>query len=136
MRGKSFAVDATQQRGGGQIMGKRWIVLLVIALVGILATTAFAEPKMVIVLDPDKQDTITCYRVENSDSSTVTLNLKCDNFAEPLIKDKKWKIKDAHSSGHKDFADHAVLDRKDSSIVWSNPCVTINYGGKSYTVCY
>jgi hypothetical protein len=119
-------------------MGKRWIVLLVIALVGILATTAYANPKMVIVLDPDNEDTITCYRVENSDSSTVTLNLKCYNCATPTIdeKEKKWKIKDAHSSHHKDFADHAVRDRKGSSIVWSNPCVTINYGGKSYTVCY
>lgn len=121
-------------------MGKRWIVLLVIALVGILATTAFAEPKMVIVLDPNNPSNTQCYRVGNFDPMKPTpMPQTCsdDPISQPQYVGGQWKhkIRDKHHSDP-NFSDHVILGIIDKTIIYSNPCVTYWFSGKSYTVCY
>jgi len=132
-------------------MGKRWIVLLVIALVGILATTAFADPKMVIVLDPTNEGSVTCYRVDRINNNVMVGLNDCDHYStEPGHSERNnphppprqiINIKDGHSptDNNRTFRDHPVIEGivnpVGSSIIWTNPCVTYRIGGTSYTVC-
>ena len=132
-------------------MGKRWIVLLVIALVGILATTAFADPKMVIVLDPNNQGSFTCYRVDRINNNVMVGLTDCDSFPRSPNHDvtdnpnppprRIMNIKDKNSptENNRNFRDHALIENIENpvggSIAWTNPCVTYRIGGVTYTVC-
>jgi hypothetical protein len=128
-------------------MGKRWIMLLVIALTVILATTAYAEPKMVIVLDPTNPGSVTCYRVDRINQHTMVGLNQCDEFPQSgheVVDNpppRRINIKDQHSptNNNTTFRDHPLIanitNPAGGSIVWSNPCVTYRIGGRSYTVC-
>jgi hypothetical protein len=134
-------------------MGKKWIMLLVIASVVVFTTAVYAFDKMVIVLDPNNQGAITCYRVANFSLPSVNLSVPCDDYptrphppgppGTPGHRDlrgpqnnQELNIKDQNHPNYNAFADHPVrLGPVGGSIVWSNPCVTYRIGGQSYTVC-
>ena len=117
-------------------MGKKWVMLLVIALVGILATTVYAEPKMVIVLEPGNTKFFKCYEVGTFTPETSTTPPAFANF-NPCEPDgngsSTYKIR-LKSRGHGN-AEHTILKGPDGGTLYANPCVTYWYGGHSYTVC-
>ena len=122
-------------------MGKRWIMLLVIALVGILATMSYAEPKMVIVLDPATPGSFVCYNIDNFNPTQGTSNFApCsdDSISNPIISGEQQviKIRDKNNAmKYKEFSDHPLRAIGSATILFSNPCVTYWYHGHSYTVC-
>ncbi len=121
-------------------MGKRWIVLLVVGLVSVLATTVYAQPKMVIVLDPQKPGDVQCYRTENINAFKPTpMTQRCSDdipINETRYESRGWvhRIRD-RSHSDPEFRDHEIRGIQSGTMIWSNPCVTIWYNGRSYTVC-
>jgi hypothetical protein len=115
-------------------MGKKWFMLFIIALAGILATTAFAT-KMVIVLDPETGFEH-CYKADVAEQETgVTLsNVGNCGELDKGSKDQKIGIK---KQGETSGKVHDIVDVSDYTVIFSHSpgCVTYWYHGHSYTVC-
>ena len=123
-------------------MGKRLVILLVIAIAGFLATTAYAEPKMVIVLDPLNPGSIICYRVSNITPGNAMVGVNpCDMVGGTIpIVGNQINIRDQHGSLYNQTPQphplvSGITNPQGGTIVWSNPCVTYRIGGQTYTVC-
>lgn len=135
------AVETNHMRGGEKVMKKSWVMLLVIVLTGFLATAVYAQPKMVIVLEPGNPNFFQCYRIQTFSAGTaIPTTVQCSDdspgSAPNYNQNLTSKIRDRHAAppnnGHNN---HKTISVPDSTLIFSNPCVTYWYHGHSYTVC-
>ena len=108
-------------------MGKRWIMLLVIAMFGILVTAAYAGQYMVVVIEVEKGDVMAVYDAKTMgkvQKSGVTFD------AKPVDKMPIGKTLSVKGRNVVDIPDYTVLRTHSSP-----GCVTYTYGNYSWEVC-
>jgi len=107
-------------------MGKKWIMLFVIAMFGMLVTAAYAGQYMVVVIDVEKGDVKEVY-----DSKTMGMQKNGVTFdAKPVIKQDIKKQLTVNGKNVVYIPDHTVLGTHSSP-----GCVTYTYGNYSWKVC-